>query len=199
MKHRNFTLLALTLGSLLMACSNAAETDTGEAALNKANTSETAAFMRALSNLCGNSYKGQVVSDDPQDADWRAVDLIVGPVDCASDDTVKMPLAVGQDTSRTWFLYPKNKTIEFRHQHLLKDGSVDPVSDYGGYAENLRKEDGAWLVEFPADAKTVDIFKKTGLDVSITNVWSMHYRPGAQFVYELNRENRHFRAEFDLR
>jgi hypothetical protein len=182
-------LAALTLA----ACSNPSQEGASDETI-----ATSSAFMAALSSLCGNSYKGKVVSDDPQDADWRAVDLIVGPVGCADDGTVKMPLAVGEDTSRTWFLYPKDDAIEFRHQHLLKDGSVDPVSDYGGYAANLKKDESVWSVDFPADPKTVEIFKATGLDVSITNVWSMMYRPNAQFVYELNRENRHFRAEFDL-
>ncbi len=158
----------------------------------------SADFLSALAPLCNQTYIGQVTSDDPQDADWRAFDLTLGPIGCAEDGVISMPLAVGEDTSRTWFLTPSEDGIEFRHQHLLKDGSVDPVSDYGGYSQDLRFEGGAWLVDFPADPKTVDIFKATGLDVSITNIWSFDYRPKAQLVYELNREGRHFRAEFDL-
>lgn len=173
---------------LIVACSN--QSNVATLAAND--------FLSSLSPLCDQIYIGQVTSDDPQDVDWRAVDLTLGPIGCSDEGAISMPLAVGGDTSRTWFLTPSEERIEFRHQHLLKDGSVDPVSDYGGYSQDLRFEDGAWLVDFPADTKTVDIFKATGLDVSITNIWSFDYRPKAQLVYELNREGRHFRAEFDL-
>lgn len=182
-----FFLLILTT---LMACS-VSET-------NKSHTSPPADFLTSLAPLCNQTYLGKVVSDDPQDEDWRKEVLTLGPISCSDDGVVAMPLAVGDDTSRTWFLRPSENAIEFRHQHLLKNGDIDPVSDYGGYSADLKLKDGAWQVNFPADPKTVDIFKANGLDVSITNVWSFDYRPKAQLTYELNRENRHFRAEFDL-
>lgn len=109
-----------------------------------------------------------------------------------------MPLAVGDDTSRTWFLTPADQNIEFRHQHLLKNGDIDPVSDYGGYSDALTLEGGEWTVDFPADGKTVKIFKDNGLEVSVSNVWTFEYREGLALNYELNREARYFRAEFDL-
>lgn len=155
-------------------------------------------FVAALAPLCNQTYLGEVVSDDPQDEDWRKAVLTLGPIGCSDNGVISMPLAVGDDTSRTWFLKPSENAIEFRHQHLLKNGDIDPVSDYGGYSEDLEKTDGAWSVNFPTDPKTVAIFKENGLDVSITNVWSFDYRPAVQLTYELNRENRHFRAEFDI-
>lgn len=155
-------------------------------------------FLTELSPLCGQTYLGKVVSEDPQDEEWRQAVLTLGPIDCETPSIIKMPLAVGDDRSRTWFLSPTKEAIEFRHQHLLKNGDVDPVSDYGGYSENLSLMDGVWSVDFPADEKTIKIFKETGLDVSITNVWTFEYVVGAQLNYELNREGRHFRAEFDL-
>ncbi len=155
-------------------------------------------FLAALSPLCNQTYTGQVVSDDPQDADWRASVLILGPISCSASGAISMPLAVGDDTSRTWFLTPADQNIEFRHQHLLKNGDIDPVSDYGGYSDALTLEGGEWTVDFPADGKTVKIFKDNGLEVSVSNVWTFEYREGLALNYELNREARYFRAEFDL-
>lgn len=156
-------------------------------------------FLSALTPLCDQTYTGAVVSDDPQDEDWRREVLTLGPIGCSDEGVMSMPLAVGANTSRTWFLTPQDGRIEFRHQHLLDNGDIDPVSDYGGYSENLTLDGGVWTVDFPADEKTVKIFKETGLDVSITNVWTFEYRAGIFLNYELNRENRNFRAEFDLK
>lgn len=168
-------------------------------------------FLKALSPLCGKTYIGAVVSDDPQDEDWRQEVLTLGPIECSEGDVIAMPLAVGADTSRTWFLKPAGDKIEFRHQHLLKNGDVDPVSDYGGYSnefskttaethidDKLTQQKTLWFIDFPADEKTIAIFNKNGLEVSTTNVWSFEYNEGVQLSYELNRQGRHFRAEFDL-
>ena len=168
------------------------------ACAGKPSAPTTQGFLSAMTPLCDQTYTGEVVSDDPQDEDWRKEILTLGPIGCSDDGVISIPLAVGEDTSRTWFLYPQDDRIEFRHQHLLKNGEVDPVSDYGGYSENLTLDGGVWRVDFPADEKTVKIFKNTGLDVSITNVWTFEYRAGIFLNYELNRENRNFRAEFEL-
>lgn len=184
MKHN-----ALLISVILLAACSGGNTDSDIVLEN---------FLSSLSLLCNHTYLGGVVSNDPQDEDWRKEVLTLGPIGCSEDGVIAMPLAVGDDTSRTWFLKPSDDAIEFRHQHLLKNGDVDPVSDYGGYSEDLNKTDEAWSVNFPADPKTVAIFKENELDVSITNIWSFDYRPAIQLTYELNRENRHFRAEFDL-
>lgn len=155
--------------------------------------------MQDLSSLCGQTFEGQVTSGDPQDEDWRAVTLVLGPISCPSETKIVMPLAVGENKSRTWFLTQQDQMIEFRHQHLLKNGDIDPVSDYGGFSENFAETASRWKVEFPADEKTVKIFNETGLQVSTTNVWSFDHIRGEALNYELNRENRHFRAEFDLK
>jgi hypothetical protein len=150
-------------------------------------------FMSSLRTLCGQTVTGAVVSDDPEDADWRAVDLVVGPVEC-SDTRVALPLAVGEDTSRTWIFTPTETGVHFTHQHLHSDGTPDDVTGYGGTDSNP----SATLGSFPADAATIANFKANGLDVSITNIWTVEILPGEQFIYTLRREGRHFQAEFDL-
>lgn len=154
--------------------------------------------MADISALCGETLQGKVTSNDPQDEDWRQEVLVLGPISCSDETEIVMPLAVGKNKSRTWFLTWHGDRIEFRHQHLLDNGDIDPVSDYGGFSESFTIESNGWRVEFPADTKTAEIFIATGLEVSITNVWSFDYVNGTSLNYELNRQGRHFRAEFDL-
>lgn len=52
--------------------------------------------------------------------------------------------------------------------------------------------------EFPVDAESQAMFTREGRSVSNTNVWAMEIAPGRSFVYELAREGRLFRVEFDL-
>ncbi|WP_416878437.1 hypothetical protein [Litorimonas sp.] len=156
-----------------------------------------AQFASNLVDLCGQTFEGEVVSDDPEDADWRDKTLTVGPIDC-SEVEVKMPLAVGEDRSRVWTIMPASANkewIKLTHIHTLKDGSPDPVSRYGGRTVN----DGTAIrQEFPADEFSKSLFRENGLDASVGNVWALEITPNELLAYELNREGRHFRAEFNL-
>ena len=42
------------------------------------------------------------------------------------------------------------------------------------------------------------LFRREGSPQSVTNVWAIEIHPGRMFAYELRREGRHFRVEFDL-
>lgn len=153
-----------------------------------------------LQSLCGNSYQGKVVSTDAVDEDWRAEVLTLGPVRCPSVNRFEMPLAVGANTSRTWVITGTGDSLELRHQHVLEDGSPDPVTEYGGPIQGFPKVVGAIAkMDFPADKKTIQNFMDNGLEASVTNVWTLEISPRQTLSYELNRENRHFRAEFDLK
>ncbi|WP_409433232.1 hypothetical protein ACJ3XI_01670 [Litorimonas sp. RW-G-Af-16] len=151
-----------------------------------------------MKSLCGQTLTGSVVSDDPEDADWRGKVLTVGPVECSdarNNSAIRMPLAVGDDQSRQWSLIPRADGLLLSHRHTFKDGSPDPVTGYGGLAE----EPGtATRKNFPVDEFSKALFLENGLDASVTNVWTMEIIPGEVFAYELNREGRHFRAEFPL-
>jgi len=152
-----------------------------------------------LQSLCGKTYIGNVVSTDPQDEDWRKETLTLGPVKCSSAGYYELPLAVGSNTSRTWFITGEGSAMELRHQHLLDDGSIDPVSNYGGRIRGVPTfEAEKWTMYFPADRKTIEIFMANDLEVSVTNVWSLEIEPEKKLAYQLTRENRNFRAEFDL-
>lgn len=175
---------AVFIVALALSACAASENDTA--------TDGTQAFLDNLQSLCGNSYTGKVTSQDAADADWRAEVLTVGPIECGAK-SVRMPLAVGEDQSRVWVLTPKDGGLHLAHEHTLKDGSPDPVTNYGGLSTTTT----ATKAVFPADAYSKANFIENGLDVSVTNVWSLE-NDGTALVYELNRENRNFRAEIDI-
>ncbi len=149
-------------------------------------------FRSNMESLCGGTFEGAVVSDDPEDESWRREALVLGPVICDSDK-MAMPLAVGQDRSRVWVIKPKGDQLHFYHIHG-HDGVEDAVSRYGG----LSVIKTGVQARFPADKFSQDLFRREGLEVSVTNVWRFDIAPGELLAYELNREGRHFRAEFDL-
>jgi hypothetical protein len=148
-------------------------------------------FMSSLSELCGNTYTGSVVSKQAVDADWRAAPLTLGPVECEAG-AVHAPLAVGEDRSRTWHITRDGETVELRHEHRLKDGSPDPVSYYGGYSN---ADSTSSAMYFPADEASKTMFVENGLDVSVANVWTLSIEDGV-LRYALARPERDFRAEF---
>lgn len=166
-----------------------------------------AQFTAQLMSLCGQTFTGEVVSTDPADTDWQGKVLTVGPVACEVDGFY-IPLAVGEDTSRTWGIAPGKDGITLKHDHRLKDGSPDPVTMYGGTTADAGT---ANRQEFPVDEYSIEMFKREGLSASVTNTWAMEIEAGKRFAYELSRplteeqraagqeRGRFFRAEFDLR
>ena len=50
---------------------------------------------------------------------------------------------------------------------------------------------------FPVDAQSIATFRANGLDRSVTNVWQVEVSAGT-YAYQLSREGRLFRVEFDL-
>lgn len=155
------------------------------------------AFFENLTALCGGSYLGQITSNQAVDADWIASVLVVGPVSC-EDDVIRMPLAVGEDRSRTWVVSLNEDELEFRHEHVEPDGSPSAVTQYGGFAS---VGGTAERQEFPADELTRENFWENDLIVSLPNVWTLTF-DGQSLGYTLSRPStetdpaRDFRAVF---
>lgn len=162
------------------------------------NQSSLNAFQKNLQNLCGKTFEGVVISTDPQDEAWRQEILTLGPVSCPDDKTTRLPLAVGSDESRIWTLslQDSGQHLDFRHTHFLKDGSLDPVTGYGGIATVDISTSTRAI--FPVDEISKAIFSENGLDASMTNTWSIEIYPNQKMIYKLTREGRNFVAEFDL-
>lgn len=157
------------------------------------------AFFENMQTICDRTVEGQVISDQEVDAQWRAATLVVGPVSCESD-VIRMPLAVGDDHSRTWVLSETDEGLLFRHEHIEPDGTPSPVTQYGGLAASGGT---ATQQAFPADASTKANFTENGIARSNTNIWTLSLE-GDELRYSLARPAteaepaRDFRAVFDL-
>jgi hypothetical protein len=127
-------------------------------------------FFAAVRALCGQSFSGRVVSTDPVDAGFASSDLRVEGAACTSDE-VRLRFHVG-------------------------DGSPEDMTNYGGLA--VEGSGSRRRQAFPADAESQALFLANDRAVSVDNVWGMEIHPGRLFAYELRREGRFFRVEFDL-
>lgn len=158
--------------------------------------SPASSYFANLRTLCGQTHEGRLATSDPADADFAGKRLVLGPVDCASTDVVRIPFAVGEDKSRTWVItrLPEER-VRLKHDHRHTDGTEDALSQYGGDSIDAGT---ATRQSFPVDAFTRELFIARNIPRSLPNVWSVDIEPGAQFAYELKRPDRHFRVVFDL-
>ena len=85
-------------------------------------------FFARLQTLCGKSFDGRLVSDDPADAAFRAP-VSVQVRDCTSH-RVRMPVQVGEDRSRTWVVTRTPQGLTLKHDHRHADGTEDVLSQY---------------------------------------------------------------------
>lgn len=157
-------------------------------------TGEADAFLDNIKFHCGGAYEGRVVSTDEVDDDFRNERLVMHVREC-EDDVVYVPFHVGEDRSRTWVLTRTDDGLRLKHDHRHEDGSEDAVTQYGG---DTAAPGTANRQEFPVDQFSIDMFEREGLTASVTNVWAMEIERGRYFAYELARENRFLRVEFDL-
>lgn len=181
------------LGILLIA---------GSATATQAPVSPQASFFALLQDLCGRSFEGRVVSSDAADRQMAAQRLVMHVRSC-DGDVIRIPFHVGVDRSRTWVVTRTDASLRLKHDHRHEDGSEDALTQYGGDTTSA----GAVIVtsgstvmrqEFPVDQFSRDMFTRQNRAVSNTNVWAMEIHVGHSFAYELRREGRHFRVEFDL-
>lgn len=181
---------ALALSVIFYGCGGSAPSDT-PAATAPAHEK----FFANMKDLCGATFTGSTEvssATDPNDA------FVVNPLkmhisEC-TDTQILIPFYVGADSSRTWILTLKSDGLEFKHRHLLPDGTPDEITNYGGMSDGTGNE---WSQHFPADAFTA------GLNSDYTtNKWSMILHPEENaFEYKLERHAQpryHARFQKDL-
>lgn len=151
------------------------------------------AFMASLKRHCGKAYEGRLVSTDEADREIAAQRLVMDVRRCAAGE-VRIPFHVGDNRSRTWVVTRTAAGLRLKHDHRHEDGSEDALTRYGG---DTVEEGTPQRQEFPVDSYSVELFLREGLPQSISNVWAMEIADET-FAYELRRENRFFRVEFDL-
>ena len=191
-------LLPLLLAATLAGCVGAASPAPPPPAL-----SPQEAFFEALASHCGKAYEGAMVSDQAADADMRGRPMVMHVREC-SDTRIAVPFHVGNadgswDRSRTWLVTRTDTGLRLKHDHRHEDGEADAVTFYGGDAAFSGT---AQAQEFPVDGESIAMFRANDLTASVTNVWRVEVDPAGtadgRFAYQLQREGRLFRVEFDL-
>lgn len=157
-----------------------------------------AAFMATLAGHCGKAYAGRMVSADAADADMAGRAMVVHFREC-SPARMAIPFHVEAadgtwDRSRTWLITRTASGLRLKHDHRHEDGSADAVTMYGG---DTAEAGSAGAQSFPVDGESIAMFRAGGLTASVTNVWRVEVS-AATYAYELRREGRLFRVEFDL-
>ncbi len=151
-------------------------------------------FFQRMSTLCGKSFAGKMIAGNESDSSFVTADLRARVHEC-SEREIRIAFDVGEDHSRTWIITRTDGGLRLKHRHMLKDGTEDPVSQYGG---DTASGGTASRQEFPVDSFSKAMFTKEGRSVSNTNVWAFEVEPGQALVYELARPGRLFRVSFDL-
>ena len=164
------------------------------------------AFMAAIASHCGQAFAGRIIANEPAsptpDAfEGKALVMHVRGCDDPSQQLL-VPFHVGDDHSRTWVITRTERGLRLKHDHRHEDGTPDEQTMYGG---DTASEGTAVRQEFPVDQESIELFGRTGADVSTTNTWAMEIEPGQRFLYELarpegglNPKGRLFQVEFDL-
>ena len=136
-----------------------------------------------------------MVTTDAADREMAAQRLVMHVRSCEGD-VIRIPFHVGADRSRTWVVTHTDTGLRLKHDHRHEDGSEDALTQYGGDTDRGgHREHGR---NSPPITFSRDLFVRQNRAVSATNVWAMEIHPGRIFAYELRREGRHFRVEFDL-
>lgn len=157
-------------------------------------------FLAALATHCGQAFEGRIAANLPATGEpdafegKRLVMHVRGCEDPARE--LRVPFHVGDDHSRTWVLTRTGDGLRLKHDHRHEDGSDDAVTMYGGQTASAGT---AVRQEFPVDEESIAMFRREGLEASVTNTWAMEIEPGQRFLYELTRPGgREFKVEFDL-
>jgi hypothetical protein len=172
---------------LIVSCHSSQKAST---LLQKTNSTQEK-FWQSLQGLCGNAYKGTVVSAPANDTTFKDKILLMHVRSC-EPTVIRIPFFVGENRSRTWVFTKTEKVLSLKHDHRHKDGTADSITQYGGQTANSGMET---LQMFPADQETTNL-----LPAAATNVWWVEVVPGKYFTYNLRRigTDRLFSIRFDL-
>ena len=150
-------------------------------------------FFDAIAKRCGKAFAGKLVSTDAADVDMANKTMVMHISKCSANE-IRIPFHVGENRSRTWVLTRTEQGLRLKHDHRHEDGSEDAITQYGG---NTATDGSSTRQEFPVDAQSIALFTANNMQVSNTNVWAVEIDAN-RFAYELRREGRLFRVEFDL-
>ena len=150
-------------------------------------------FFASIKALCGKAFEGKLVVPATKVDDFEG--RLVMHVRKCTETELQIPFHVGDDHSRTWIITKTGAGLMLKHDHRHRDGSHDTSTMYGGHTL-----DAGWnaVQSFPADQYSKELFIKTAIPQSVSNVWQMFIYQDV-FSYRLIRESREFRVNFDLK
>lgn len=148
-------------------------------------------FWASLQKLCGNAYAGSAVAVPGADTTFRDKQLVIDVYSC-QERKIKITVLVGNDRSRTWVIYQSGDRMLLKHQHRLENGTLDRITNYGGWTSN---PGSATRQMFSADTETAAVIPEAA-----TNVWWIDLVPGKTLTYHLQRigTDRYYSLNFDL-
>src|SRR5210317_326234 len=150
-------------------------------------------FFEAIRAHCGKAYAGKIAVDNAPGDAFTNKGLVMFVRRC-TDSELQIPFYVGDDASRTWIIKKTGSGLSLKHDHRHDDGSMDEVTMYGGHTLDAGFHE---VQSFPADQYSKELFVRSGIPQSVSNIWQMFIYPDS-FSYRLIREGREFRVDFDL-
>lgn len=147
-------------------------------------------FWRALRDLCGQAFQGQLVETSPADSSLMGQVLTLDVWQCYARE-IRLAFHVGDDHSRVWLLAPTATGLRLTHSLHSADGNELPFSGYGG---ETWTPGSRTLQEFRADEGTI-----ARIPSAAGAVWMLEVRPNERIGYGLRSPTGDdFRVEFDL-
>ena len=145
------------------------------------------AFFEALHARCETRFEGRAVYPDDPGEDFRDK-VLTAHIASRTEDDIRIPFAVGENTSRTWIRRKTDDGLELKHDHRHADRTPDEITMYGG---TTRAVGTATSQSFPADDYTADLIPDAA-----TNEWFLSLEDdGRTLVYYLERHGKpRFRA-----
>ncbi len=136
-------------------------------------------FFESLKALCQQTFSGAMTFPTEGQDSFAGKELIASFESC-SDSQIRIPFAVGEDTSRTWLINKTEFGLQLKHDHRHKDGSEHEINMYGGMAISGGSSSSQ---SFAADKHTATI-----IPAASTNVWTLTLSEDAQtLIYHLER------------
>lgn len=151
----------------------------------------SSSFFDNLSLHCGKTYNG--ITEFPKDPQHPFVGKPLQMyVEHCSENEIRIPFKVGNNSSRTWIITKTNKGLLLKHDHRHADGTPEDLTMYGGYANS---EGNPWQQHFEADNDTFKMIPEAK-----TNIWTITIDDKNQtFTYSLQRHSKpRYKAVFDI-
>lgn len=162
------------------------------AASCSSNSSDQISYINNYQEFCGHTYIGQTTFIDlGENHELDGADLTMILQEC-SEDEVRIPFIVNEDSSRTWIVKMTQHGLHLSHDHRYPDGTQHDNNFYGGYADD---EGTTFLQYFPADHRTIEDRPQREI-----NRWAKEFDlENDRYYYRLYlRGELRFEAEFDL-